>query len=72
MKNCLFRVRFPHTVRLIRNGHTGNPWRYGGMNITFFALSMRTAIGGTTDRQKPAVLSGGNKNNQRAETSSFF
>lgn len=28
------------------------------MNITFFALGMRTAIGGTIDRQKPAMNGG--------------
>lgn len=42
------------------NGHTETPWKFGEMNITFFALGMRMAVGGTTDRQK-AVLNGGKR-----------
>lgn len=52
MKDYLFRVQLLHTVKPIDNGHTGNPWRYGETNITFFALGMRMAVGGTIDRRK--------------------
>lgn len=32
--------------------------KVGEMNITFFALGMRMAVGGTIDRQKPATNGG--------------